>query len=66
MRRMLKELQDRNTMLSYARLMESGSSDSLFADALTAYNQIAERIEKVFVKIAVKEWTNNARAYSRK
>ncbi|RCH98219.1 hypothetical protein CU097_014935 [Rhizopus azygosporus] len=66
MRRILKEHQDRNTMLSYARLMESGSSDSLFADALTAYNQIAERIEKVFVKIAVKEWTNNARAYSRK
>ncbi|KAG0767798.1 hypothetical protein G6F62_002876 [Rhizopus arrhizus] len=63
---LLKELaftQDKNKMVHLAHLAET---ESLFTDALAAFEQISQRTEKIFVKIAVKEWTNNARAYSKK
>ncbi|KAI9256240.1 TIP-1 family-domain-containing protein [Sporodiniella umbellata] len=53
-------------MIRHSCVTQSESSDGLFTDALTAFEQISKRIEKIFVKIALKEWTNNAREYSKK
>jgi hypothetical protein len=57
--------QERNNMLRLSRLYE-GDQNGLFADAITAYDQLCLRMEKIFVKLPVKEWITNARAYSKK
>lgn len=53
-------------MFRPTRLTEDTMYDALFTDAIVAFDQISKRIERIFVKIAIKEWTNNARAYSKK
>jgi hypothetical protein len=38
----------------------------LFLDTLMAYNQLNQRIEKIVVKMAIKEWTTETRKYAKK
>jgi hypothetical protein len=38
----------------------------LFSDILTAYDQLGQRVEKIVVKMAIKEWTTETRTYAKK
>ncbi|KAI8390071.1 TIP-1 family-domain-containing protein [Blakeslea trispora] len=56
-------LQERNNcMLNLAH----HQTDNLFSDALTAFEQLIKRTEKIIVKIALKEWSNDARKYAKR
>ncbi|OBZ91658.1 RAD50-interacting protein 1 [Choanephora cucurbitarum] len=56
-------LQERNNcMLNLAH----HQTDNIFSDALTAFDQLIKRIEKIIVKIALKEWSADARKYAKR
>lgn len=56
---------ERNQMLRLSRLGDS-LNEGLFSDAIIAYDQLNKRTEKIIVKLIIKEWTTNARKYSKK
>lgn len=61
----LEDNHERNNMLRISRLGDN-QNEGLFADALVAYDQLNKRTEKIIVKLAIKEWTTEARKYSKK
>lgn len=61
----LLEDNDKNTMLRVTRLGNT-LNEGLFSDALTAYEGLIQRTEKIILKLIIKEWTLDARKYSKK
>jgi alpha-ketoglutarate-dependent taurine dioxygenase len=61
----LEDNHEKNNMLRVSRLGDN-QNEGLFADALAAYDQLNKRTEKIIVKLAIKEWTTEARKYSKK
>ncbi|KAI8646514.1 TIP-1 family-domain-containing protein [Parasitella parasitica] len=47
-------------------LLPHEHNEGLFSMAITAYEQLNKRAEKIIVKIAVKEWTTETRQYAKK
>lgn len=56
---------DKNNMLRVSRLGNT-LNEGLFSDALTAYEGLIQRTEKIILKLIIKEWTLDARKYSKK
>ncbi|RCI04595.1 hypothetical protein CU098_012657, partial [Rhizopus stolonifer] len=56
-------VQERNNcMLNIAH----HQTESLFSDATIAFEQLIKRVEKIIVKIAIKDWSTESRKYARK
>ncbi|KAI8993264.1 TIP-1 family-domain-containing protein [Pilobolus umbonatus] len=64
-RHMLEGKTAKDNLISLSSI-KSSSMEGLFADALAAYHQLNGQIEKTFIRIILKEWTTNARPYSKK
>lgn len=56
---------DKNVMLRVSRLGNT-LNEGLFSDALTSYEGLIQRTEKIILKLIIKEWTLDARKYSKK
>ncbi|KAI8979648.1 TIP-1 family-domain-containing protein [Mycotypha africana] len=58
--------QANNCMIHLSQLMHSQQEEGLFSAAITAFEQLNLRIEKIIVKMAMKEWTIEAKKYAKK
>ncbi|KAI7890852.1 TIP-1 family-domain-containing protein [Mucor mucedo] len=64
----IKEVSQENERSNMLRLSRLGHNqyEGLFDDAITAYEQLIKRTEKIIVKMAIKEWMMDARKYAKK
>ena len=56
---------EKNNMLRISRLGDS-LNEGLFSDAIVAFDQLNKRVERIIVKLIIKEWASDARKYSKK